>query len=309
MTRPALLTLAAALACVACEPKSDVQRSDAIEVSTADVHHFVDAWHRLDPADSTCAPIADYLREESRGLSAYRRKFDVDQRDLCLALRRSPDRYAALEAKLPALDSIGDEVKSLFAKLALLHKPKRLPAVYFVVGNGIAAGTTTHGAHPIILVGLELNRSVDNLAGVMAHELIHTQQEFPFFGSMTGGPSFLRGSLLRHSIAEGSANFLAEILTGTPVRNAFGEAHEGELWDAFRRDANGTDYRRWLYNGRDSVARGPWPPDLGYWIGYRISKSYYEHAKDKQRAISDILSIRDFPRFLAASHYNPTIHE
>src|SRR5262245_17996899 len=153
MSRSTLLTLATALACAACESKSDGLRSDAIEVSTMDVHHFVDAWHRLDPADSTCAPIADYLRQESRGLSAYRRKFDVDQRDLCLAIRRSPDRYAALEAKLPALDSVGNQVQSLFAKLALLHKPKRLPAVYFVVGNGIAAGTTTHGARPMILVG------------------------------------------------------------------------------------------------------------------------------------------------------------
>jgi hypothetical protein len=304
MSRPALLTLAAALACLACG--SDVPPSDTFEVSTADVHHFVDALHRLDPRDSTCAPIANYLRHESRGLSAYRRKFDVDQRDLCRAIRRSPDRYAALEAKLPALDSVGDQVKSLFAKLALLHKPKRLPAVYFVVGDGISAGTTTGGAHPMILVGLELNRSMDNLAGVMAHELIHTQQEFPFLGSMTGGPAFLRGSLLRHSIAEGSANFLAEILTGTPVRNVFGEAHEGELWSAFQREANGTDYRRWLYNGRDSIARGPWPPDLGYWIGYRISKAYYGNATDKRRAISDILTIRDFPRFLAASKYEPS---
>lgn len=306
MSRARLLPLSILLACAACQPTSDLRGPGSIEVRSADAHHFVDAWRQLDPADSTCAPVADYLRQESRGLAAYRRKFNVGQRDLCLAIRRSPARYAALEAKLPALDSVTDQVRSLFATFAKLHAPKRLPGVYFIVGNGISAGSTTRGGRPMILVGMELNRSMENLPRLMAHELIHTQQEYPFFGSMTGGPSLLRGSLLRHSIVEGSADFLAELVTGTPVRNAFGESHEAELWDAFQREANGTQYRRWLYNGRDSVARGEWPPDLGYWIGYRISKSYYENANDKQKAIGDILSIRDFPRFLAASKYDGT---
>jgi hypothetical protein len=305
MSCPRLL-LAGLLACGGCRSKSD-PAPESVEVSVADVHLFVDAWRRLDAADSTCAPIADYLRHESRGLAAYRSKFGVGQRDLCLAIHRSPARYAALESKLPGLDSAGGQIKDLFAKFAALHAPRRLPAVYFVVGDGISVGTTTHEGHPMVLVGLELNRSTGSLPRVITHELVHTQQDFPFLGSMTGGPSLFRGSLLRQSITEGSADFLTELVTGTAVRNDFGETHEAMLWAAFQRDAGGKDYRRWLYNGRDSVARGDWPPDLGYWMGYRISKSYYENATDKRKAIAAMLTIRDFPAFLAASRYNGAV--
>lgn len=46
-----------------------------------------------------------------------------------------------------------------------------------------------------------------------------------------------------------------------------------------------------------------WPPDLGYWIGYRIAKSYYERADNKQKAILDILGLTDFDDSLKASGY------
>ena len=39
--------------------------------------------------------------------------------------------------------------------------------------------------------------------------------------------------------------------------------------------------------------------DLGYWVGYRIVKSYYQHAADKRRAIRDILEMSDPKAFLA----------
>jgi len=285
----------------ACGPPREKRESNQLEVSASDVHHFVDAWKQLDASDSTCAPLSEYLRQESRGLKAYRSKFDVGQRDICSAIRRSPGRYAALESKLGALDSATRQIRVIFNKFAALHPMSNVPAVYFVVGNGIAGGTTTRGSNPIILIGMELNGSVDGLPGMIAHELVHTQQDYPLLGSMTRGP--VRGTVLLHSIKEGSANFIAELLTGVPHRNAYAEKHEAELWADFQRDANSKDYSRWLYNGWNTAALGDRPPDLGYWMGYRITKAYYENDADKKRALSDILSIRDFNAFLKASRY------
>ena len=48
---------------------------------------------------------------------------------------------------------------------------------------------------------------------------------------------------------------------------------------------------------------GDRPGDLGYWMGYLIAKAYYERARDKAKAIREILTIRDFDRFLEASGY------
>lgn len=64
------------------------------------------------------------------------------------------------------------------------------------------------------------------------------------------------------------------------------------------------DFGNWLYNGGQ---RGE-DADLGYYVGYEISKAYYGNAKDKQQAVKDIIEL-DFAddaaveAFLARSGY------
>jgi predicted Zn-dependent protease DUF2268 len=272
-------------------------------ISTADVGRFVGVLERLQPGDTSCVGLGAYYDNASPGLLTYRRKFDVTLSDLCLALRRSPERYAALAGKLSALDSAAARIDALFDRFRALYSGAQLPEVYFLVGNGVSAGSATHGRRPRVLIGMERNREVETLPGLLAHEFVHSMQDYAFWGSANGGPQFIRGPLLRHAIAEGSADFIAELVTGIPKRNAYAELHEAELWREFWRDRHTRDYRRWLYNGWNSEAMGERPPDLGYWIGYRITKAYYGQAQDKTRALREILSIRDFDRFLAKSGY------
>lgn len=273
-------------------------------VSTGDVHRFVQAFRQIGSSDSTCASLDAYFREGTAGLKAYSSKFDVGRSEVCAALRTDRKRYEAIEAKLAALDSAAGEIGALVVKFSAIHPEGRLPGVYFVVGDEISGGTTTFGRHPMVLIGIEMTGAISGLPDMIAHEFVHTQQDYPWTGMMTGGPAFLRGTVLRHSIKEGSADLIAETLTGHPRHNAYGEAHEAELWRDFQRDARSKDYGPWLYNGRNVKARGERPPDLGYWMGYRITKAYYENAPDKQQAIREILSIRDFDAFLAASGYS-----
>ena len=277
---------------------------DAGEVSATDVDHFVSAWGRWTPGDTACVALEPYWSSATRGLESYARKFGVTRRDLCAAVRQRPERYAALASEVLALDSAAVVVRAVYASFDVLHHLANSPSVYFVVGNGISAGSTTRGRHPLILVGAEMVRSIQGLPWIVAHELVHTQQDYPWFGSMTGGPEFLRGSLLRLSITEGSADFIASLVTGRPDSNAWAEKHEAALWKQFLRDAAGKDYSQWLYNGWNRKGLGARPADLGYWIGYRITQSYYQNAPDKRKAIADILSIRDFTAFLNASKYD-----
>jgi hypothetical protein len=296
---PSCALLASSLAALACGSGPP----NAGGISTGDVHRFVAAFARWTPADSTCAALEPYWNAATPGLLSYAKKFDVSRADLCSQVRRHPERYARLAGKLLSLDSVAAQLRGVYARLAALHPLTNDPSVYFVVGDGIAAGTTTRGKHPVILIGMELNGSAASLPRTVAHELVHTQQQYPFWGSMTGGPTFLRGSLLRHAIEEGSANFIAALVMNRPDTNAWAESHEAQLWSEFRRDAHSRDYSRWLYNGWNRAALGDRPPDLGYWVGYRIAQAYYQNAGDKTKAIADILSISDFDRFLADSKY------
>ncbi len=300
------LTAALGLHVAACVSPSDATQgaAHAPRVSTEDVRRFVRAFHQIGPTDSTCAALDDYFREGSVGLRAYSRKFDVGRKEVCAVLRRDRERYAAIEPKLAALDSAVAEIAALLTKFSVIRPDGRLPGVYFVVGDGISGGTTTRGRDAMILIGMEANGAVSGLPWSIAHEFVHTQQDFSWMGALQMGPSWIRGTVLRHSIMEGSADLIAEVLTGRAKRNPYGEAHEAELWQDFRRDLHSKDYSLWLYNGRNVQARGERPPDLGYWMGYRVTKAYYEKAADKQRAIREILSIRDFDAFLAASGYS-----
>lgn len=273
-------------------------------VSDADVHRFATAYAALRPADSTCAPMQAYLDQASPGLGAYSSKFHMGLADLCDAIQRRPTGYAAIASKLGALDSSGVALRDLFARFSALYPEGRPPDVYFVVGDGISAGSTTHGHRPMILIGMEMNGSVGSLVPTIAHEFVHTQQHYPFFGSLTGGPRFLRATVLRQCIVEGSADFIAEVVTGHHHSYPYSETHEPALWAAFQRDLHSKDYRHWLYNGSDSIGRGDVPPDVGYFMGYVITRSYFAKTADTARAIHNILNITNFDRFLAESGYH-----
>jgi hypothetical protein len=71
---------------------------------------------------------------------------------------------------------------------------------------------------------------------------------------------------------------------------------EQEISAAFREQMHGTDVNKWLYNG---VGTSEKPGDLGYWVGYRIAKCYYERAADKEAAVRALVELKDPQEILA----------
>jgi hypothetical protein len=47
--------------------------------------------------------------------------------------------------------------------------------------------------------------------------------------------------------------------------------------------------------------------DIGYWIGYRIVKAYYQRATDKQQALREILQLSQPQAFLQKSGWQPGV--
>jgi formate--tetrahydrofolate ligase len=47
--------------------------------------------------------------------------------------------------------------------------------------------------------------------------------------------------------------------------------------------------------------------ELGTWVGYRITKAYYQRAADKQQALREILGLSDPKAFLAKSGWQPAL--
>lgn len=138
-------------------------------------------------------------------------------------------------------------------------------------------------------------KTVDKIHLICSHELIHFQQH----DSVT--------NLLGASIHEGVCDFIGELISGGLINEyqvEYGNAHEKELWQSFKKQMNGKDYSNWLYNG--SKAKDI-PADMGYYIGYRICASYYANATDKKRALLDLLTFTNAETILNKSGYDSII--
>ena len=95
---------------------------------------------------------------------------------------------------------------------------------------------------------------------------------------MLAGVKLFYRQLLNVALIEGSAEFLASVITGESFLDkdniAYGEANETMLWQKFKEDIKTNKSDHWLYNGaKNKEERGGLPVDMGYWVGFRIAKA------------------------------------
>jgi uncharacterized protein YjaZ len=186
--------------------------------------------------------------------------------------------------------------------------------IHFVVGQFKHGGTVIKG-NTIIEIQknaktettksefLRLDNLIDynSFASLIIHEQVHVNQK-------KGLRTFFTNELLSKSISEGSADFIMFLITKqlpSHIRKTYvyGNDHEYELWLKFKNDLK-NDYKEirknWLYNyNRKNI-----PPDLGYFIGFKICEKYYNESSDKIKAIEFILNGDNYSKMIELSHYN-----
>ncbi|STC92533.1 DUF2268 domain-containing protein [Chryseobacterium carnipullorum] len=129
---------------------------------------------------------------------------------------------------------------------------------------------------------------------VTIHEFVHTFQKD---GEI---------NVLSKAIKEGSCDFVAELTLNKKFNSHyidFGFKNYEQVKSQFKSKMFSQNFRDWFYNS--DVSKNP---DLGYFVGYVISKKYYENSKDKKKAIKDIIELdfnseRDIVQFLERSKY------
>jgi hypothetical protein len=226
-------------------------------------------------------------------------------------LKKREKFYQSIRPLYDSLDTQVQQIYNTAYKLKELYPSSIFPDIYLLVGMLNSGGTPSGGAG--LLIGTELYslshttdttelnsleksliRSKAYLASGVIHEYIHIQQKFT-------DPS----NLLGQAIKEGSADFISELITGRNINDhlhAYGNKHEHELYELFKKDMFGKDYSSWLFNGSTASLKGI-PADLGNYIGYKICESYYRKVLDKKAAIKEILEIQNFELFLNQSGY------
>jgi hypothetical protein len=292
-------------------------------VYTSDIDHF---WEAYDSIQTTTDSIHQlklmqtlYVDRGTEGLKAFMQARGYTT-ESWLALVRQSQRF--WQSARPATLSVKGKTEMLeksIQRFKILYPQLREAKMYFTIG-GLSSGGTT--MNDMILIGSEIatgsaasdlsdlppgtakwlssvfkEQSLDNIIALNIHEYVHTQQR--------GNPSNLLGQALK----EGSCDFITELVLGSPMQNnyiRYGRLHEPELKEKFREEMFTNFYSNWLYNGSNASTVA----DLGYFMGYTISKSYYNQAKNKQKAISDIISLQysdsnEVEKFLRQSGFYP----
>jgi hypothetical protein len=112
-------------------------------------------------------------------------------------------------------------------------------------------------------------------------------------------------TVLERAFVEGGAELISELISGLAGQAHFAELTQGrekEIETAFLADQDKTDLSAWFDNSTLQK-----PGDLGYWVGHRIAKSYYQHTNDKRHALRDVFQMTDAKAFLAKSGWYPGI--
>jgi len=275
-------------------------------IHTEDVTSFYRLYEQTGGHPTAEQLEKDYLDPGSPGLHRLASLRNVTGARIADSIAKTPAIYVDARRCLAVLPAVKTRLVVAFGKLRRLYPEARFPPVTIAVGRGKPVGVSDETG---VMIGLEALCAVpyfdadveDRFVHVIAHEYTHTQQAL-------AAPALYNKkdpTVLEVALVEGAAEFVAELTSGgvaDPGIQVEARGRETAIETAFVADEVKTDLSAWFYNGTMQK-----PGDLGYWVGYRIVKSYWLRAPDKRRALAHILGLTDAHAFLAASGWRPGI--
>lgn len=308
--------------------KKELAAENRKTVLTADIDHFWQAFDALTvcrtKADSAAAFQRIYLDRATDGLIDFMAAREITAERLQQAVARYPRFYASVRANTYGVKKSEALIKAIYKNFKALYGRFKPFKVCFAIGIANTGGTVSN---EFVLIGTEVLASsgkVDvsefirdqdiskagllsaggdlkqKIRSMVAHECVHTQQ-------LSTGPGTC--PLLSQVLREGICDFVGKLVAGGQINEKahhYGDAHEKQLWEELRSGLCNGDPARWLYNGHTSKDR---PADLGYYMGYRIAKAYYDRAADKRQAIAEMILLNDAQQLLRDSGYEELMKE
>lgn len=294
----ALLLVGAAQAADAPPPR--------VAIVTSDVDRFFALYDDPAMAGQPDLLAARYLAEPTPGLAEFMALRRITPERLAAALRDKRQVFDEARGCAAKLDGVRPRLVAAADRLAALYPPAKFPPITIAIGRASTAGTANAKGLYIGLEALCAAKFIeaddeDRFVHVIAHEYVHAQQLL----AQVEDPE---EKVLRAALGEGVAEFVGEQMSGSvgyPLLHQWAKGREKALETAFLAEKDEKAIgSRWLYNKQGSDG---WPGDLGYWVGYRIVKSYYNRAPDKAAALREIIEMKDPAAFLAASGWTPGI--
>jgi hypothetical protein len=308
------------------EGKRLKKRLDSIQQKLQDVSHFSlemesmnQFWDYFERARKDTANaksiFKEFIFEGPRELrDFYAVRYETVDNMYGQMINAAPDYYEYLKGQFnpDSLSAMKSKTADWMRNFKTIYPEAVFPKVFVVPGILNSGGTATEMG---MFVGGDMYGRSDSmptqglndwqkgalmkfaeLPGLTIHELMHFQQSY--------GDNENAETVMGAIIAEGVCDFFVELSSEVPLRSnnlIYLENHDqmARILSDLREDLYTMDNSRWLYNG-DIEDR---PFDLGYTMGYLISKSYYENHENKKQAVYELLNTDDFSSILRGSAY------
>ena len=293
------------------------QDPENVKFITSDIDNFWRAYDLVASESDRAKRIAilqtEYLDKGSPGLKDFVRLRIKSAENLVATIDRMPKYYASIRPQTLQVRSMEKQMRAAFKKFKSIYPEAVFPDVYFLIGVTNSGGTTGPSG---LLIGTEMYgktattpfdelsawlkvvlSNVEQVPAIVAHESCHYNQRY------NSAPD--QRNLLGKSLQEGACDTIGELISGRNINEhlkVYGRAHAAEIWRDFEADMYQPDISNWIYNAGSAKDR---PADLGYYVGYLITRAYYKKARDKKQAIHDILNIQDVRAFFEASGVRP----
>lgn len=309
--RPSILLLLLSLLFLKANSQDIHQR-----IITSDIKNFWTAYDKIKAtSDSTLQVgyINDlFIKRGTDGLKSIMKARGYTAKSYVDAIHNYPLFWHSVRVNTQRADEFADSIAKEIDKLAGIYKKLKPARIYFTIGALRTNGTTLDGN---VLIGSELaladahtvssefpkalshlktffsSNPIRSTVFLNVHEYVHTQQK-----------SSIGYNLLSQCVIEGVAEFLAVTVTGKPSQTPaiqFGSQNFEKIRSVFAKQMFFEDSGFWLYSNADNEFK---MRDLGYYVGYEICKKYYQNAKDKNLAISEMITL-DYNNPSALHHF------
>ena len=300
--------------------KKELEAENQKNVLTIDIDHFWEAFDNL----KNCKTFGDsvnsfqqlYLDKATDGLIDFIRVREFQAEKYVKLVAKYPKFYKSLRKNTFEVKKTEQIIEIVFSKFKEFYPNFRPFKVCFAMGIMNTGGTISNN---FVLIGTEIITSTKEMdlsefenneyrktfegtedlptkiKSLVAHECVHTQQPKGI------DPDAMKCKLLYKALREGSADFIAELVSSNLKKNEYGDKNENQIWTDFRNELCSENSNNWLYNYSTVKDK---PADLGYFVGYKIAKEYYNNASDKKQAVNDIIDMTNPIRFLELSKYD-----
>lgn len=283
---------------------------NAVKVIEKDVINFWKAYDlaQKNPAKAENIYSKHYINNGTMALQYYYLNKIATVNNFVYMHNLKRKYYASIRTNTLKSSQFKPLYQKSFIALKKIYPDAIFPPIYFVIGKLNSAGTVSSEGLILAIDQACMSSTVDtselnswekhnissfkNLPYTVAHELIHYEQD-----GMTSDTILLAAAL-----KEGMADFIGELISGKSANErlmVFAKGKEKFIWTNFKKEMYLDRAYNWIANSEQETAEKP--ADLGYWVGYQICKAYYEQAKDKKKAVYEMLHIQDYKKFLEQS--------